>query len=269
MSADFLDVTELPGSPISAEQLDRLINRYTWAATYCQDKDVIEVGCGAGSGLGLLGGVSRSLEAGDYSQRILRLAQEHYNARVALQQFDASNLPFPNGSKDVILLFEAIYYLQQPERFVSECARVLKPKGTVLVATANKDLWEFHPSPHTYTYFGVPELGELFGRFGFECQFFGYQAMDDAPLRQRLLRPVKRAVVATGLMPRTMKGKRWLKRVVFGPEIKMPAELSAGGGDFVPPRPIAAGQADRKHTIIYCAAQYVGPSREAEFARSH
>lgn len=60
MSTDFLDVTELRGSAISAEQLDRLINRYTWAATYCQGKDVIEVACGAGPGLGLLADVPRS-----------------------------------------------------------------------------------------------------------------------------------------------------------------------------------------------------------------
>jgi|SRR5581483_8279312 len=255
MQTDFRTVTELASAPISLEQLDRLVNRYRWAASYCGGKDVVEAACGAGPGLGVLAAVAHSVEAGDYSPTILEFARRQYAGRLELHEFDAQEMPFADHSKDVILLFEAIYYLPQPERFLSECARVLRPGGTVLLATANKDLWDFHPSPFSHRYFGVCELRALFEPHGFQCDFFGFQSVDRSPLRQRLLRPVKRAAVMSGLMPKTMSGKRWLKRIVFGKEIPMPAEITATSGTYVAPQPISAAEPNRMYKVIYCAAR--------------
>lgn len=255
MHADFSTVTELAYAPISLEQLDRLVNRYGWAASYCGGKDVVEAACGVGPGLGILSATARTLQAGDYSPRILDIARRHYRDRVSLSEFDAQQMPFEDGSKDVIILFEAIYYLPHPDRFISECVRVLRGDGLVLLTSANKDVWDFHPSPHSYEYFGVAELGRLLARFGFECAFYGFQPVDLAPLRQRLLRPVKRVAVMSGLMPKTMNGKRWLKRLVFGQEMPMPAEITSATGRYTPPQPIPAGQPDRRHKIICCAAR--------------
>jgi SAM-dependent methyltransferase len=254
-SPDFLDVTETTDSPISIEQFERLVNRYRWAAGYCKDKDVVEVACGVGPGLGLLSAASRSLQAGDVSQPILDLALDHYRERISLSQFDAEALPFADASKDVIILFEAIYYLPHAEQFVSECRRILRAHGDVLISTANKDIWDFHVSPHTHTYFGVRELYDLLSRFGFDCTFFGFQPVDRVPLRQKLLRPLKRAAVSLGVMPKTMKGKRWLKRLVFGPQQQMPTELTMAHGPYSPPMPISAHTPDRRHKVIYCAAR--------------
>ena len=49
-------------------------------------------------------------------------------------------MPYKDNSIDVIILFEAIYYLPSVEKFVSECWRILRDRGKVLIATANKDL---------------------------------------------------------------------------------------------------------------------------------
>ena len=73
-------------------------------------------------------------------------------------------------------------------------------------------------------------------------------------MRQRLLRPVKRAAVALKLMPTTMSGKRWLKRLVYGPEVKMPAELSPEADSYLPPTPVDPNVPDLRHKIIYCTA---------------
>jgi len=61
-------------------------------------------------------------------------------------------MPFEDKSKDVIILFEAIYHIPDADRFVKECVRVLWPGGKVLVGTANKDLYDFNPSPYSYKY---------------------------------------------------------------------------------------------------------------------
>jgi SAM-dependent methyltransferase len=73
---------------------------------------------------------------------------------------------------DVIILFEAIYYLPSTERFVSECRRVLRYGGKVLIAIANKDLYDFNSSPYSYKYYGVVELKELFSKQGFTVEFY-------------------------------------------------------------------------------------------------
>lgn len=251
---DFQTVTELPGEPVSQLQIDRLLSRYLWAASYCQDGDVVEAACGAGPGLGLLASASRSLEAGDLSEPILARARAHYGERFPLKLFDAQDMPFEDHSKDVVILFEALYYLPSAAAFVAECRRVLRPGGRVLIATVNKDLWEFHPSDFSVKYYGVPELKALFEAQGFKTEFFGFEPVDRLSPVQSALRLVKRLAVASGLMPRTMAGKRWLKRIFYGPQVPMPGELEAGDGQIPEPTPLAGAEADTVHRVIYCAA---------------
>jgi SAM-dependent methyltransferase len=251
---DYSEVTELAGSKIAAEQLERMEHRYGWAAKYCAGKDVAEVACGSGQGLGILSRVSKTLEAGDYSERILAIAKAHYGKRVSLVQLDAQSLPYPDSSKDVIILFEAIYYVPDAAAFVRECRRVLRPSGRVLIATANKDLWDFNPSPLSQTYFGTCELAELFRGFGFEAQLYGYMPVPSVSWRQRLLRPAKRIAVALGIMPKTLKGKRFLKRFVFGRLVAMPAELGMPTERIEEPAPLSPNVPDRLHKVLYCCA---------------
>ena len=79
--------------------------------------------------VGYLAGIARSLDAGDYSEEILDIARRHYGERISLRQFDAQDMPFEDKSKDVIILFEAIYYIPDAAKFVKECARVLRSEG--------------------------------------------------------------------------------------------------------------------------------------------
>ena len=209
MTADYALVSELAGDEVSQEQVDRLCNRYYWAGYYCHGKDVLEVACGTGQGLGYLQSVSKSIEAGDYSDSILSIARKHYGNRVCLRRIDAQKMPFEDNSKDVIVLFEAIYYLSVVEEFARECVRVLRVGGTVLIATANKDLYDFNPSPYSHRYYGVVELKELFSKLGFDTEFFGDTPVDKVSLVQRILRPVKKLFVMSRLMPKSMAGKKY------------------------------------------------------------
>ncbi len=118
-----------------------------------------------------------------------------------LRQFDAQVMPFEGQSADVVILFEAIYYLPSAEHFIAECQRVLRPGGQILIVTANKDLYDFNPSPHCHVYYGVIELDRLFTEHGFVVECFGYHSIRDVSLRQKVLRPVKKLTVALGLIP--------------------------------------------------------------------
>lgn len=248
---DFLDVTEVAGEPISAEQLERLHHRYEWAQSHCAGRDVVECACGTGPGLGLLGVAAATLEAGDVSPAMVDRVRAHYGTRVPVRQFDAQHLPFAGSSKDVVILFEAIYYLPDAARFLGECRRVLRPGGQVLIVTANKDLADFNPSPHSHTYYGVVELAALLEQAGMRAELFGYMPVDQVSFRQRVLRPVKRAVVGLGLMPRTMRGKRLLKRLVFGKPVAMPAEIGARERTPEPLQRLHTDTADSRHKVLY------------------
>jgi ubiquinone/menaquinone biosynthesis C-methylase UbiE len=257
-ATDFHDVTEMAGEPISVEQLKRLHHRYAWAASHCAGRDVVELACGTGPGLGLLRQTARSFEAGDYSSLMVESAQAHYGNRIIVRQFDAQSMPYPDKSQDVLIIFEAIYYLRDVHAFIGECRRVLRPGGKVLIATANKDLADFNPSPHSHKYLGVTEFEREFGGAGFAIQCYGYMDVSTVPWLQRLLRPVKRFVVASGLMPKTMAGKRLLKRMIFGRPVVMPAELTTGLFDFQEPTPLPPGLADRRHKVLYSVATAPG-----------
>jgi len=255
MPVDYSTVTELAGDEITQEQLERLCHRYYWAGSYCKDKDVLEAACGTGPGLGYISGLANSLIAGDYDNGILEIARRHYGGRIDLCQFDAQNTPFEDNSFDVVILFEAIYYLPSAKSFVKECKRVLRDGGFVLIATANKDLYDFNPSPYSHAYYGTVELDDLFADQGFAVECFGYLSVRDVSMRQRVLRPIKKLAVELGLMPKSTRGKKWLKRVVFGHMTTMPAEIDAGMAPYTPPVPVSVTEPDREHKVVYCAAR--------------
>lgn len=254
MSEDFVSLTEVAGDDVSAEQIERLARRYYWAGEYCQGKDVLEVACGSGQGVGYLASLARTMTAGDYSAPLLEVARRHYGSRVQFHQFDAQQIPFPDRSFDVVLIFEALYYIPDADRFFAEARRVLRPGGVLLIATANKDLFDFNPSPHSFKYFGVAEFERELGRHGFKCRCWGDTPLESVSLAQRVLRPVKAIAVKFNLIPDSMAGKKLLKRLVFGRLLPMPAEITANTAARVAPTPLPAGQPDRSHKVLFCAA---------------
>jgi len=124
---DYVTVTEIAGDDVTKGQIDRQICRYYWAGQLCKGKDALEVACGTGPGLGYLSSCARTFEAGDFSEAILAIARRHYRERICLLRFNAQVMPYKSKSKDVIVIFEAIYYLPDAEQFISECVRVLRP----------------------------------------------------------------------------------------------------------------------------------------------
>ncbi|MDR7866283.1 MAG: class I SAM-dependent methyltransferase [Sporomusaceae bacterium] len=251
---DFSTVTELAGDDVSQEQVERICHRYYWAGGYCTGKDVLEVACGSGQGLGYLAGKAKSMAAGDYEGKILSIANAHYGDRFELKQFDAQSMPYADSSKDIIILFEALYYIPSASKFATECRRILRPGGKVLIANANKDLYDFNPSPYTHEYHGVVELERLFAAQGFTVECFGHLPIGEVSLRQKVLRPVKKLAVTLGLMPKTAEGKKFLKRLVFGGLVKMPAEVTEGMFPYEEPPRLAPCVPDKEHKVIYCAA---------------
>lgn len=76
---------------------------------------------------------------------------------------DAHDLPFRDGSVDVLLLVRVLEHVRDPQRVVAEAARVLRPGGEVLAVVPFLEPYHRNPTDHSrYCRDGVERL---FGAF--------------------------------------------------------------------------------------------------------
>src|ERR1039458_7769137 len=95
-ACEYSTITERPGDGAHREQLSALITRYHFAAAQCGGKDVLEVCCGAGIGLGYLAREARSVVGGDIDPLNLSYARKYFRDRKNIQvtELDALDTPF-------------------------------------------------------------------------------------------------------------------------------------------------------------------------------
>jgi SAM-dependent methyltransferase len=225
---DFTTVTELPGNKASAEQLSMIHTRYRLAYELSAGKDVLEAACGPGRALGYLSRTAKSVVGGDYTQDLVDRANHQYAGRIQVVRMDAQAMSFADGSFDVVILFEALYYLPSPEKFFAEARRVLRPEGLLLLCTPNCEWGEFNPSPFSCGYFTAAQLRRALEAAGFSPEIkAGFQVSNDT-LGSRSIAAARRFAVALGLVPKTMKGKALLKRLFYGRLAELGPEIDAG-----------------------------------------
>jgi ubiquinone/menaquinone biosynthesis C-methylase UbiE len=254
MMVKFSTITELAGDEVTSSQLKNCIQRYYWAGKFCKEKRILEVGCGTGAGLGYLSEISRCCVAGDYTLGNLKIAKSHYRERIPLLQIDAQELPFRDRSIDVLLLLETIYYLPEADKFLRESRRILSKEGRVLIVTVNKDIFGFNPSPFSSAYYGVVELKALLAECGFSCEIYGVNSSKKSSLRKTIVRWLKCLGVVLNLIPKTMEGKKWLKKIIFGGLVRLPREIKGGMDDFLKPSLLDSSKLDSEHEILFCSA---------------
>lgn len=247
-------ITDVAGEPAGRVQVERLVERYHWAASYCEGLAVLEVACGTGQGLGLLRSRARPLHACDLSLANLATARSTYRGEISLVQANAQKLPFAPGSLDVLLLLETLYFLPSADAFLTEARRVLKPGGQLLISCINKDCPDFNPNhPLYFARYGVPELARTVSAHGFAPECFGIIPMDLPSLRSRIFKPVKRLAVRLNLIPDSMQARLFLKRLVFGRLERMPHDIIGEPAPATPPRPLAPARPDTVHQVVLCA----------------
>jgi ubiquinone/menaquinone biosynthesis C-methylase UbiE len=103
---------------------------------------VLEVGCGTAALSAAFAACGATVVASDVSLRWLALAQkrlaEQQSEGVELVACAAEALPFPDESFDLVAASDVIEHVDEPERFLAECARVLRPCGLLFLATPNR-----------------------------------------------------------------------------------------------------------------------------------
>jgi SAM-dependent methyltransferase len=253
---DFTVITEGPDTKATADQMRILYTRYHMASQLAKGKDVLEVACGAGVGLGLVAQHAKLVTAGDIDVSNCRTASATYQAhpKIAIKQFRAESMPFPDASLDLVILFEALYYLVEPAAFFREVRRVLRSNGALLISSVNCRWRGFNPSPISRTYFDADMLKRALVVQGFSPDIFAAFPDDKPGPSASSVRTLKKLAVRLRLIPRTMKGKALLKRLFYGALIPVPRELKEGIASPEPLVPIDEREDLSHYRMLYAVA---------------
>lgn len=225
---DYSAVTEVTGEAVRRDAHEKMGARYAFAAARAAGRDVLEVACGSAQGLGLIARTARRTVGGDYTFALVRDAARHYGRRVGFVCLDGQRLPFPDRSFDLVLCYEALYYFPDAQLFLAEAARVLRSGGELVIVNVNPRWGGFNPSPHSTRYHDSEELRALLSGAGFSADVRGAFVEEEAGVASRLIGIVRRIAVTFHLVPKTMTGKRLLKRLFYGRLVPLPPELADG-----------------------------------------
>ncbi len=143
------------------------------------DDRILEIGCGIGTVVAELVRQGYDAMGTDISQVAIEYGRAKYgNIRLDVQP--AEELPYADGTFDIVLSFDLFEHIAHIDRHVGEVRRVLKPGGRYLFETPNKLSnvvaetlaykslkWRrVHPSLHT-----PGQLRRRLARHGFETWF--------------------------------------------------------------------------------------------------
>lgn len=263
MSGDFSLVTEIAGARATREQLAMIQTRYAEAARLAEGRRVLEVACGPGRGLGLIARRARMAVGTDLTHRLVRQARDHYRDTIPVLQCDAQALPFVDGSFEVAVMFEAIYYLSDPEQFIEECRRVLVPGGMLLLSTANREWTGFTSSVLATRYLSASELWDMLARHGFSPTILGAfpDSEPGASARNILVSFIRRTALALGLVPGTLHGRELLKHVFYGPLTTLGPEIGEVDAHPAVPEPVADMGAVTNYKVLFAVGQLAGSAK--------
>lgn len=144
------------------------LNRYGLAKPFCKGARVLDAACGEGYGSYLMKTWgARSVDGIDIDQSSVDEARKLFkDDGLKYTQGSVEKLPYEDHTFDLVVSLETMEHIDDPDAFLAEVRRVLKPGGTVILSCPNDNYYfeqdhaenPFHKRP--YTFFEFKELAE-------------------------------------------------------------------------------------------------------------
>lgn len=158
-------------------------------------------------------GIDIAAEACAYARQVLDLD---------IHCGDFLSTPLPEGSYDVVCMWDTIEHLREPDRYLEKAARCLRPNGYLALTTGDIGSWSarlqgrrwrlIHPPTHLY-YFSASTMKRLLNSLGFEVVHLSY------PGFYRSLGAMVRWFLAKagdrGILYRKLKSGWWTRLSVY------------------------------------------------------
>jgi 2-polyprenyl-3-methyl-5-hydroxy-6-metoxy-1,4-benzoquinol methylase len=103
--------------------------------------EVLDVGCGSGTLLGLLKRQGFLVRGVDFSSEAAAIAKRDNGVDVAVGSLDEAH--FPDQSFDVVTLFHVMEHVTNPRQVLGEVSRILRPQGVLILQVPNIESWQF------------------------------------------------------------------------------------------------------------------------------
>ena len=124
--------------------------------------ELLDLGSGTGRMLEILAPHVRRGLGLDLSHDMLAIARANLEAagikHVSVRQGDITRLPLPSGAgADLIVIHQVLHFIENPQGVVAEAARVLKPKGRILIVDFAPHDLEFLREAHAHRRLGFAD----------------------------------------------------------------------------------------------------------------
>ena len=119
--------------------------RYVFAADFVSGQKIVDIACGNGIGTAFLkrAGALRCVGI-DIDSNAVDFARQQY-PQCEFQCGDATCIDLPNACADVVVSFETIEHVEDPNRLLAECRRILKSDGIFLCSTPSRRITKWYP----------------------------------------------------------------------------------------------------------------------------
>lgn len=154
--------------------LARLLSPFIAPGTpeYLPDGKMLDVGCGNGrylSTMRTLGWKVQGVELSENGVRVCRMTN------LPVHHGDLASAGFPDDSFDLVTVRHVIEHIPEPDSFMAELARILKPGGRLVIETPNSEAlgrkwlgvnWYANDIPRHLILFSPKNLALLASRYG-------------------------------------------------------------------------------------------------------
>jgi SAM-dependent methyltransferase len=145
-----IDIEDSRGSLVASEHLAR----YLWSAQLVRGRSVLDAGCGTGYGITALAhaGARRLVGVDISKEAVERASESNADLDVEIRRDDIEALPFADREFDVVVCFEVIEHVEEPEAVLDELARVLAHDGILCISTPNRRVYPPGNPYHLHEY---------------------------------------------------------------------------------------------------------------------